>query len=99
MNPQTPQPWDRLAAAARRAPADSREASAPYGFATRVAARAFALPLPSAQSLLERLALRGLVVTSVLGLAAVGYGYTTLTSEQETDLLTSDIVTEVLAQS
>ncbi len=99
MNPQTPQPWDRLAAAARRAPADSRDPAAPYGFATRVTARAFALPLPSAQGLLERLALRGLVVAGVLGLAAAGYGYTTLTAEQETDLLTTDIVTEVLAQS
>ena len=37
MNGQTP--WDRLAAAARRAP-DDRDFAAPYGFASRVAAQA-----------------------------------------------------------
>ena len=53
MNPSD-QKWQRLAAAARRAP-DSREVTAPFGFSTRVAAQAFAAP---SVSLLERFSLR-----------------------------------------
>lgn len=98
MNP-TRQPWDQLAAAARRAPADAREPSAPFGFATRVAAQAFGVPPPSMQALLEKFALRGLFVAGVLGLAAAGYGYTALTAEPEAELLASDVVAEVLAQT
>jgi len=40
---KSPTPWERLAAAARRAP-DERDVSAPYGFAARVAAKAMAAP-------------------------------------------------------
>lgn len=99
MNPQPPSPWDRLAAAARRAPAEPREAAAPFGFATRVAAQAFSGLPPSLPALFEKLALRGLFVAGLLGLAAAGYGFTAITTEPDTDLLTADIVTEVLAQS
>lgn len=97
MNPPR-QPWDQLAAAARRAP-DERDTAAPYGFATRVAARAFAAPPPSMQALLEKFALRGFFVTALLGLAAAGYGYTTLTAESDADLLAGDVVGEILAQT
>lgn len=97
MNPPR-QPWDQLAAAARRAP-DERATTAPYGFATRVAARAFSVPPPTVQALLEKFALRGLFVTGLLGLAAVGYGYTAITEVDESALIVTDIVAEVLAQS
>lgn len=92
------QPWDQLVTAARRAP-DERDASAPYGFATRLAARAFSVPPPTAQALLEKFALRGLFVSGLLGLAAAAYGYTAIATEDESALLVTDIVTEVLAQS
>ena len=48
--------WQRLAAAARRA-APERDESAPYGFSTRVAARAFGEE-PQAPSAFARLSLR-----------------------------------------
>ena len=42
MNTQPPE-WSRLVAAARRAPRDTRDEAAPYGFATRVATHAHAV--------------------------------------------------------
>lgn len=94
------QAWQHLAAAARRAPAEAREAPAPYGFATRVAAQAFGASPPSMQAMLEKFALRGLLVAGVLSLAAVGYGYTALTTEPaEAELLAGDVVAEILAQT
>lgn len=69
----TPHPaWSRLVAAARRAPADTRDAVAPYGFATRVAALAFAQaaerPLAT---LFDRLSYRALGYAGLLAVAAV----------------------------
>lgn len=66
--------WQRLAAAARRAPATPAEA-APYGFATRVAARAFAAPRP-AGSVLERFSLRALGVACMMALLGAAFSYT-----------------------
>ncbi len=53
-------PWTRLVAAARTVK-DDRDAAAPYGFSTRVAALAFAQE-PAAASLLDRFALRAVGV-------------------------------------
>jgi hypothetical protein len=65
--------WERLVAAARKAPGAGTE-SAPFGFSTRVAALAFetARPEPSA---FARLALRAALVACLLALAAVGVNY------------------------
>jgi hypothetical protein len=93
-----PSPWERLASAARRAPQES-DAAAPYGFATRVVAQAFAMPPSNAQALLERLALRGFIAAGAMGLAAAAYGVTAFTALQEGDLLIGDMVLEVLAES
>lgn len=90
--------WERLAESARLAPREE-EATAPHGFATRVVAQAFALPPPSAQALLERLALRGLLAAGLLGVAAAAYGVTALNAMPEEELLAGDTVIEVLAQS
>lgn len=68
--------WQRLAAAARRAPATPDEA-APYGFATRVAAQAFTTQRPVG-SLLERFSLRALGVACLLALVGVGANYSRL---------------------
>lgn len=90
------QSWQRLVAAAQRAPAEDE--SAPYGFATRVAARAWsAAPMPTAAALLEKFALRGFVAAAACSLAAAAFGYATLSAEPETDV--GDSVTEFLAQS
>lgn len=63
--------WQRLVSAARQAP-DTRDATAPYGFTTRVAAQARVggTTLQSVGTVLERMALRALGVAclfAVLG--------------------------------
>lgn len=66
-------PWTRLTAAARRA-GDERDASAPYGFATRVAALALAQER-RATSLFEAFALRAVAISCLLALASVAVNY------------------------
>ena len=66
-----PTTWARLVTAARQAPLDSRDTSAPAGFATRVAALAFACPEPSFSALFARFAPRALgtcALVMVLGI-------------------------------
>ena len=63
--------WKRLIAAARRAPDDARETSAPHGFATRVLAAARAAERAEGASLFERYALRALGVSCLLAVACV----------------------------
>ena|SRR5579883_2180559 len=75
MNP-TPQAWQRLVDAARRAP-DERDSSAPYGFAVRVAARAFT-ERPPFGSLFERFSLRAMGVAGLLALVAVAANYSSV---------------------
>jgi hypothetical protein len=75
-------PWARLTAAARQLP-DERDASAPYGFATRVTALAFSTELKVA-SLFERFALRAFGVAALLALGSVAWNYNTLTNATTT---------------
>lgn len=63
-------PWSRLVTAARLAPADARDASAPLGFATRVSALAFA-PEPTFSTLFARYAPRALGVCALLMILGV----------------------------
>jgi hypothetical protein len=69
------QPWPKLAALARQAPADTREASAPLGFSTRVVALAFADTERRVASLFELLAPRALWVAALLVVASVAVNY------------------------
>ena len=71
--------WQKLIVAARQAPADSADA-APYGFATRIAAQAAALPAAPWVSL-ERFALRALGLAALCSVAAVAFNFSTLTSD------------------
>jgi hypothetical protein len=68
--------WERLTAAARRAPGGADE-SAPFGFSTRVAAMAFdaGRPEPSA---FGRLAIRAALVSCLLAAVAVGVNYSAI---------------------
>jgi hypothetical protein len=68
--------WERLVAAARKAPGAGDE-SAPFGFSTRVAALAFeaARPQPSA---FARLALKAALVACLLALGAAGLNYSAI---------------------
>ena len=89
--------WQKLTALARSAP-DSRDATAPYGFATRTAARAATLPAFSPWAGFGRLAFRGLMVAAVCGVAAVAFNYSELMSDS-TDIYatgTTDSVVELL---
>lgn len=88
-------PWQKLTALARQAPADAGVA-APYGFATRVAAQAVALPA-APWLILERLALRGLLVAAACSVTAIVFNYATLPSEPADDEAGGDTVSEVLA--
>lgn len=98
MNPNH-QAWLRLTAAARNAP-DDRDASAPFGFATRVAALGLAAPASLVpRVVLEKFALRGLFAACALSVVVAAFGYSAFWNEQETEAVTGDTVTEVLAQS
>lgn len=84
MNSSDPQhPWARLTAAARRAP-DERETAAPYGFATRVVAQAFAQERAAA-SLFDRFALRALGVACLLALLSVAVNYSVFSTSTTAD--------------
>jgi hypothetical protein len=72
MNPRDTS-WQRLLAAARRAPGPGDE-SAPFGFSTRVAALAFE-PAPPSASAFARLSLRAAAVAGLLAVAAVAANY------------------------
>lgn len=64
--------WDRLVVAARMAPVETRDVSAPAGFATRVAALGLARVEPTFEALFARFALRALgacAAVMVLGVA------------------------------
>ena len=89
--------WRRLTALARQAPAEG-DVTIPAGFATRVAARATALPPASPWLFLERFALRGLVVAAVCSVAAVAYNFTALATDQTETYATgtTDTVVELL---
>jgi len=87
--------WPRLAAAARSA-RDTRDESAPFGFATRVAALAMAAPAPASWALFEKFAVRGLIAACALSLAAVAFGVASWSSDRENDVAADDTVSEVL---
>lgn len=71
-------PWNRLTAAARNM-SDSRDGSAPYGFATRVAALAFSQE-EKLVSLFDRFALRALGVACLLALGSFALNYQALST-------------------
>jgi hypothetical protein len=75
----SPDSWQRLAAAARRAP-DERDPAAPYGFAVRVAAQAWAAsaePISFFEHFSLKLSLRALGAAALLAVATAGASYPT----------------------
>jgi hypothetical protein len=88
--------WQKLIALARSAPTDP--AAMPFGFATRVAAQAAALPAGTPWRSIERFAFRGLLVAGACSVAAVVFNYSVPSSDQ-TDLYatgTTDAVVDLL---
>lgn len=76
MNP-TPPEWERLVAAARRAP-DDRDTAAPFGFAVRVAALARDAERPGLTPLFQRFSLRAMGLAAALAVAAVAANYSSV---------------------
>ena len=71
--------WPRLAAAARAAiAADTRDAAAPYGFATRIAARALGPQYAAAAPLLVRYAMRAFGLACLLAIFLVSINIGTI---------------------
>jgi|SRR5580698_9721815 hypothetical protein len=68
--------WQKLVAAARKAPAGGDE-SAPFGFSTRVAAMAFE-QRPAQGSEFARMSLRAAAVAGLLAVVAVAANYSAI---------------------
>ncbi|MSU69962.1 MAG: hypothetical protein EXS39_04145 [Opitutaceae bacterium] len=81
-------PWSRLVASARQA-GDRRDIAAPYGFATRVAARAMASEFAE-KSLLARLSLRAFGVACLLMLTTLAVNYTAVSGVFDEVVITPD---------
>ncbi len=90
--------WQRLVAAARQAPAPAAGA-APYGFATRVAARALGGERPALLAVFGRFSVRALWVAGLLMLASVAVHYLGNTGEDDSDQSQFDPVAEVMSAS
>lgn len=88
MNPPNPS-WEKLVAVARRA-GDDRLESAPYGFATRVAALAMAGDGLKAATLFERWSLRAVAVAGLFAVLTVATNYSSFTSYGDDDLLSEE---------
>jgi len=88
MNSNNPS-WDKLIAAARRA-RDDRPETAPYGFATRVAALAMAGEARASGTLFELWSWRALAVAGMFAAVSVAANYTSRTSNTFEDDLMSD---------
>jgi hypothetical protein len=86
-------PWARLTAAAREV-RDERDSGAPYGFATRVVALAFAQERRMS-SLFERFAFRAVGVASLLALFSIVLNYPALTTSGAASPMVTSQVDEV----
>lgn len=93
------QAWERLVAAARKAPADTRDVSAPFGFSTRVATLAFAGAGERPwYALFDRVSLRAVGVAGLLAVASVAANLSPVLRAFEDDVYAvQDPVVEVLA--
>lgn len=81
-------PWVRLTTAARQLK-DDRDTSAPYGFATRLAALALSQER-RVVSLFERVALRAVGVAALLAMFSVVLNYQELSTSSTTVVAQSD---------
>jgi hypothetical protein len=88
MNPKNPS-WEKLVAVARLA-RDYRPETAPYGFATRVAAQAMEGQAHAQSSLFERWSWRAVAIAGMFAVGTVMANYSTFTAEPEYDLLAED---------
>jgi hypothetical protein len=99
MNTPSDPRWERLAAAARQI-RDSRDTAAPYGFATRVAARAFAAVEPPFSALLAKFSWRALGIAALLAIASAAINYSAFSTRSSTsaedDPASNEIINEIV---
>ncbi len=88
------QQWQKLTALARQAPVG--DTSAPYGFATRMAAAGLSAPAESPWAGFERYALRGLLAATTLCVAAVAFNLSAMTGNHDDEVELDDTVSQVL---
>lgn len=90
------QQWGRLTKLARSAPAEA-DASAPYGFSTRLASAGIA-GVPAPWMSFERFAWRGLLCAAVCGVVAMASNLSILSAEQSDiySVGTTDTIVEML---
>ncbi len=89
--------WSRLTAAARLAPV-REDVAAPFGFATRVAARAMS-PAPAVTwiAAMRQFSFRALWLAGVLMLASMAANYVAFASGEDDEQSVVDPVSEVLS--
>ena len=91
--------WQQLVAAARQAPV-ADDAAAPYGFATRVAARALSRQdRPALLAVFGRFSVRALWVACLLMLASMAANYIAFAGGEDDEQSLTDPVSEVLSAS
>jgi hypothetical protein len=93
--------WLRLTAAARQI-RDERDTAAPPGFATRVAAHAFATAEQPFSALFARFSWRALGFAALLALVSVAANYSVisaLVSSSDDDSASNEIVNEIVNPS
>ena len=89
--------WQRLVVAAREAPTEDAVA-APYGFATRVAARARSEP-PPALAVFGRVSVRALCFACLLTLASGAANYLAFAGSADDEQALIDPVSEVFTNA
>lgn len=90
--------WQQLVAVARQAPVG--EAAAPYGFATRVAARGLSeSERPGMLAVFGRFSVRALWIAGLLMLGTVAANYIAVASSEDDEQSLLDPVSEVLSTS
>lgn len=93
-------PWQRLLRIARQAPVDLEDASAPFGFSSRLVALAWAPEVPVG-ALLDRLSWRALGVALALMVASVAANFNPALSafDDDTAAFLPDPVEEIISLS
>ena len=90
--------WRRLVVAARQAPM-ADPVAAPYGFATRVAARAMSGPTPGVAAAFGRFSVRALYFACLLTLTGVATNYLVFAGTEEDEQNLVDPVSEVVTNA
>lgn len=89
--------WQRLVAASRQVQ-DDRSTEAPYGFATRVAARALSSDARAAVTLFERWSWRAVAIAGMFAAATLAASYSTPKASLVDDLISDDAAVATLLE-